>query len=177
VYQKVSKTIAVPKNVGADGFLHALKNILRVPRVQKVVIDAGGKVTYDYFKVEGSEDTVLGLDFDSLAPGAVVRTVEMQELELVEDDKAPVVMCHLFRMCRISNLVPIALVTGANTLFWKWHDKAGVRGMEDTPHDAYGLSILFDEIVPDEVILLCAGYSKESTLIDSVKVFKAVMLT
>lgn len=176
MYQKVSKTISVPKNVGAEGFLHALKSILKVPRVQRVVIDSVGKVSYEYFKMEGSEDASLGLDFDSLRPGAVVRNVDMQELELVEEDKAPVVMCHLFRMCRIANLVPITLVTGMNTNFWKWHEEAGVRGMDDTPHDAYGLPILFDEMIPDELILLCAGYDKESTLIDSAKVFKAVML-
>ena len=175
-YVEEKKTVVVPKNVGPDGFVLALKNIIKIPRVQRVEILANGTVEYTYFKREGAPGASLSIDFETLAPSAVVRNTQMRELELVEQDTAPVVVCRMFRAVRVEGLVPISFVTGADSAFWKWHDKAGMSGLDDAPDSAYGLPLLQDRYIPDDVLVLCAGYDRNSALVDTVMSFKTVML-
>lgn len=174
-YVEVKKTVNVPKNVGPDGFVLALKSIIKIPRVQRIEILANGTVEYAYFKQEEAPDTPLALDFESIAPSAIVRNTEMREIELVEQDTAPVVVCKMFRAVRIANLVPISFVAGADTTFGAWHKKAGLD-LEDYTDTAYGLPLVKDRYIPDEALVLCAGYTRASALIDTVMSFKAVML-
>lgn len=174
-YAEVTRSIEVPRNVGPDGFVLALKSIIRLPRVQRIEILANGTVSYTYFKLEDAPDEPLGVDFESIAPAAVVRNVDMHELELVEEDPAPVVVCKMFRAARITGLVPISFVTGADSSFWAWHKKVGVD-LTDAKDTAYGLPLLLDRHVPDEVLVLCVGYDRNSALVDTVMTIKAVML-
>lgn len=173
-YVEVTKVIEIPKKVGPDGFVLALKNIVRIPRVQRVEILANGTVTYTYFKMEDAPDTPLSIDFDTIAPSAIVRNTEMRELDLLEEG-APSVVCGMFRAARVVGLVPIAFVTGADSAFWAWHKKAGVD-LDDTVDSVYGLPIVKDRHIPDDVLVLCAGYDRTSALVDTVMSFKATML-
>ena len=175
-YTEVTKSIEVPKNVGSEGFVLALKGIIRIPRVQKIEIQANGTVTYTYFKHEDAPDAPLSIDFETIAPSAIVRNTEMRELELVEQDPAPVVVCKMFRAVRIAGMVPIAFVIGVDSVFWVWHKLAGLRNLDDSVDSAYGLPIVKDRHIPDEALVLCAGYDRNSALVDTAVSFKTVML-
>jgi len=175
-YEEVTRTLEVPKNVGPGGFILALKQIIQLPRVQRVEIMASGKVSYTYYKQEGAPDRPLSVDFETIAPSAIVRNTEMIELPLVEEDTAPAVVCKMFRAVRVAGLVPIAFVTGADTAFWGWHSRAGIVAPDGAKDDAYGLPLVQDRHIPDEVLVLCAGYARSSALVDTVRSFKVVML-
>lgn len=174
-YEKVAKTIEVPKGAGVDGFIVALRAILKIPKMQEIKISRDGSVAYSYYKKEGVPESPLKLDFESVTPAAIVRNVPMQELGIAPEDAAPAVVCQMFYSAYLQQLVPTYFVLSTASLFWKWHQKHGVD-MGVGCEFAYGLPIVVDTYIPEEAVILCMSYTSGGTLIDTVRTMKAVML-
>jgi hypothetical protein len=175
-YEEKNESIEVPKGSGIDGFLLAIRQILQLPRVQSVIIDARGKVSYKYFLREGEEALGLVLNFDELMPYAIVRNGEVEEV-LPMSGNAAVVIGQLFERAASDHVYPVAWVAGANSTFWRWFDAAlEGRGVAGTHRDElFGLPFLRDRMVDDRVLLLCCAFGRRAALAETQRSYKILM--
>jgi hypothetical protein len=171
-YQEVEETIEVPKNTGVDGFLSVVKGILNRPRVQGVIIDARGKVTYRYYVRKGQEHSPLNANFETLLPYMAIRNGTAVELEA--DPHASVAVGQLFDKVAVDHLFPVAFVGGAQSKFWNWYAHTANLDMSSR-EELYGLPFLTDRNIPDEVLILAAAYTRSASLIDIQKSYKIVI--
>lgn len=167
-YKEITHTVNVPLNTGIPGFLRAIESILRLPRVMQLTIDATGRVDFTRQELPEEEPTI-GVDFTGLVPSHIIRGAEALELDVVSN-LAPVAISHMFVKVTEDGLNPIAFATGANSWLWKWHKVTS--NIELNRAEAYGLPVLRDHNLPDETLVLCAGYSRAATLVDTKRVYK-----
>lgn len=160
-YQERSSSISVPKNTGIEGFLRTLKGILTLPRVQSVNIDATGKINYTRYVREGETDNPIGVDYTGLDPWSIIRNGELEELTRHTEAPAPYVIAVMFNRIAREGLVPVAFATGADSDFWRWHERTADIELSRTS-SAYGLPIFTDRQMPDHSLVLCAAFVKGS---------------
>jgi hypothetical protein len=173
-YELKSETFEVPKNTGTEGFLLAIKTILKMPKVQGISIDARGKVTYQQF-VERGEFHEVGptISFETLMPYACVRNGSIKEL--VSNEKSPAItIAKMFQVVARERLYPVAWVTGANTTLWDWFRKYSGLEMENQ-EDFYGLPVLTDRHLDDYVLVLATSFGRSTNIVDVQKSFKIIM--
>jgi hypothetical protein len=171
-YREISESISVPKNTGIDGFLRSIKTILQLPRVQRIVIDSKGKVTYDRLVLNG-ESKPVGVDFEDLEPWGVIRNGEVQEISMYSNNAA-IVITALLDHVSLEKMYPVAFVTGANTIFNKWYTQTtGFRLTSD--QFICGVPLLKDRNIPDTALIVCATAYIKGALIDTQKSFKIEM--
>jgi hypothetical protein len=173
-YKELTQSVDVPAHSGVEGFLSAIRQVLRQPRVTRVEIDGNGKVSYTRFVRAEEPRKNVDFDFDSVSPGALVRNIEMQELDLFElKDNAAVCMAAMFFAADRDHMFPVGIVTGANTVFPDWHRRTtGVQLLSD---NAYGLPVYRDRFIPDETLLLVTAFSRDASLVDARKSYKTAM--
>lgn len=169
-YVQHDEVIEVPKGTGIEGFIRTIREVLKLPRVQDIHIRNNGKVEYSFFLRDGEEKRTLTMNFDNLMPMAVVRNAEVQEVTDV-DRFAPIALMQMFRVAAMEHLVPIAFVTGASSQFWPWYEGTSKMKAEIRSTLA-GLPVHADRACPDEVLLLCCAFRKESELADMKKAYK-----
>ena len=174
-YEERKGSVEVPKNVGIRGFLAAIETILKLPRVQRIEIDARGKIEYKHFVRAGEEVVALDFEdtFDALMPYAIIRNGTVVEL-VAPDQNAAVAMGQLFSMVAADHLHPVAVVGGAKSSFWNWYERS--TGLKLANEEAvYGLPFLTDHLVEDNVLILCAGFARNGTIADTQKSYKLVI--
>lgn len=175
-YVQHDEVLTVPKGTGIEGFLRSLREVLKLPNVQDVRITRQGTIEYTFFLREGEEKRVIMMNFDSLMPMALVRNAEVVEVPSIDGLMTPVLAPHaimrMFELAAADHLLPIAFVTGASSLLWKWLDKSPTRR---TDGPLFGLPVHSDRNCPDEALLLCAAFKKDSELVDMKKAYKIAM--
>lgn len=170
----VTSSIDVPKNTGHEGFLHTLRQILKLPRVQSVEINARGKVTYQRFVAE-DEPKMVGVDFTGVEPWHIIRNAADGVEELVLGTyNAAVVLAGVLDRASTEKLYPTAFVMSPNTVFWLWypHTTSFSLASRDT---ICGLPIHFDRHIPDTTLILCASFARDGALVDTQKAYKVEM--
>ena len=175
-YIEQTERIDVPKNSGVDGFLLALRRILSLRHVVHVSISDKGRVEYRRFVPKESESQAIDIEFDDVSPYFIIRNSEVEELSDTGPNGA-VASYLMFRKARIDGLVPIAFATGANTWLWNWF--AATTGSKlDTPKDTFfGLELLTDRHIPDEALIMCAGFERDARMVDTRKCYKISLVT
>jgi hypothetical protein len=174
-YTEVTETIEVPKNAGLEGFLLALKGILKKPRVQAINIDAYGKVKYTYYQRVGEDPEVIRIAFDDLQPYAIIRNGKVEELPSVPES-APIALSLLFDWATREQLYPLAFVLSPQSHFWRWYtETTGITPQAGSMHTLYGLPFLWDRMVEEHVLILCAGYERAGAMVDTRKSYKLVI--
>jgi hypothetical protein len=166
-YREVTGSIQVPANTGIEGFLHTLKTLLRKPRVQRVVIDARGKVSFTRYALsdESDEPANLGVDFSDLQPYYIIRNAAVREL-LLPTEPAPVSIGRMFDRAASDHMRPIAFAVGADSQLWSWY--ALSTGHSVSARDQFfGLPVLPDRDIDDGVVFLCAGLGRDAAFIDT----------
>jgi len=158
-YQERSSSISVPKNTGIEGFLRTLKGILSLPRVQAVNIDATGKINYIRYVRDGETDNPIAIDYTGLDPWSIIRNGELEELTRHTEEPAPNVIAVMFNRIAREGLVPIAFATGADSDFWRWHERSAGVELSRTA-SVYGLPLYTDRQMPDHSLVLCAAFVK-----------------
>lgn len=171
-YKEVVDTVEVPKSTGVEGFIRLLREILHLPRVQAITIEANGKVSYRHFVLNG-ETRPIGIDFKGLEPYAVIRNAPIEELQVHIGNAAIIVTSVLDQAVR-EKLHPIAFVTGANSVLWKWYASTTGFSLQSQTH-LCGLPIHKDRHAPDTALILCAAYSRGAELVDTQRSFKVEM--
>jgi len=175
-YKEIKDSVEVPTTAGIEGFFLALRKILRLPRVTDLHVGVGPKikVTFTRYAREEEPSQSIEVDFDSVAPGALVRNLEMQELDVyVVRDNAAVCLSSMFYAAAVDHMYPIAFVAGARSVLPDWHFKT--TGVRLGPDGAYGLPLHRDRHIPDETLILVAAYSRDAGLVDARKAYKIAM--
>ncbi len=169
-FKEVTGTIVVPKNTGIEGFMSTIRQLLTRPRLQSILVDSRGKVTFKRFVLEGEEvdgsNNNYGVDLESVRPSHVVRNTEMLELTPPSGLVAPVVIGLLFDKVAQDKLRPLAFVVGAGTMLWQWHQFTTGHDVRDRGF-FFGQPVLEDRLIPDTALLLCAGYGRDAAFIDT----------
>lgn len=173
-YKEFTGTVSVPKNTGIDGFVHTIKEILKKPRVQNVNIDSRGKVTYTRYVSNGEPSQSAGVDFEFLTPNYIIRNGRVEEVVVPLGSSAAVVMGTLFEAVSRDNFYPIAVVGGANTRFWEWHEVTTGIALRSRK-SVYGLPFLEDRHYDDSILLMCAAYDKGGAFMDTQQTYKVIM--
>jgi hypothetical protein len=173
-FEEVRETIEIPKGTGIDGFLRAVGDLLRLPRLQEIKIDARGRVSYARFVPKEESRESVAIDFESLMPYAIVRSGTVVEVT-PPDANAAVVLGELFRVVAAERLYPVAWVAGAGTRVWDWYALSTGQPASATREDLFGLPVALDRMIEDDVLLLCAAYGRYASLVDAQKSFKIVL--
>lgn len=170
-YTEVTDVVEVPSNVGVEGFLQTIRVYLRKPRVQSILIDSRGKVSVRRFVMEGDTERNVGIDFTELQPSAIVRNAHVEEVTVLGDTNAAVVLGSLLDLVAVSQLKPLAFMTGASTALWEWHRVT--TGVTLKNHETlYGLPLYSDRGLPDTALVLAAGFGRDAALVDTRRAFK-----
>lgn len=172
-FEEVTETVEVPKNTGRAGFMRVIEDILKLPRVQDINIDSRGKVKYRYFLREGESKQPVTTDFKTLEPYSAIRNSIVQEL-VEPDDNAAVGVGQLFDGAAQDRLVPIAFVASPTTTFWTWYEETTGIALASR-EELYGVPFLSERALEDYVLVLCAGYTRGSALIDTQRSYKLVI--
>jgi hypothetical protein len=166
-YREVTGSIQVPANTGIEGFLHTLRTLLRKPRLQRVVIDSRGKVSFTRYALpdEEEEPDNFGVDFESLQPYYVIRNAQVHEV-LLPTEPAPVSIARLFDRVASEALRPLAFALGADSQLWSWYTLS-TGHTPSTRSSFFGLPVFTDRNIDDSAIFLCAGYGRDAAFIDT----------
>lgn len=174
-YEEIVETLKVPPQAGVEGFITALRTILKKPKVQGIHIDRSGTVEVHRLVREGDEDDPIALDLATLTPASVIRRVgEIIEVSNAPEDRAAKAIANAFRHMTFDHLFPIAFATGKNSTVWRWllEDDIDFTNKKD---ELYGQPLYVDEQLPSFALFLCAGFRRESALVDTHKVYKILM--
>ena len=160
-YKEITKSIAVPSNTGHDGFLRTVAEIIKMPRVQSITIDASGKVSYTRYSDEGEEE--LNVDFSDLNPYYIIRNNEVEEMAYPSSASAATVVSFMLDRTTAKNLEPIAFVTGSGSSLGAWYlDSTGFSLL--SRNRLFGYPLYTDRHMPDAALVLCAGYGSNESL-------------
>ena len=172
---KVSEKTKVPQGAGVEGFLRTLKKILQLRRLQSVHISSNGTVEYEHYVVE--EDNAkpsVDIDFNDASPAYVIQHVApMQEVSYTFGSNASEVICRMFNEVTKDDLVPFAFVTGTNSKLRDWHAKTSMTLSGST---LYGLPLFEEQSLPDDILVLCAAYERNSSFVDTLRTYKIALI-
>lgn len=170
-YQEVTETIDIPKHAGIEGFIAALRGVLRMPRVVSINIDARGKVAYTRYARREEPRKNIEIDFESVSPSAIIRNGHVIEID-VEDrsDNASICLALMFARAAADHMYPVAWVVGGNSRLWQWHEETTAVALPDA--SAFALPVFRDRHIPDEALLLACAYGPNAALIDAQTAYK-----
>jgi hypothetical protein len=172
-FKKREDSVEVPKNTGTQGFLRTIENIIGLSRVQQIVIDAKGLVSWTRYVREDEDESGLRVDFGDLAPWAIVRNRSVEEL-LIQNADAALTLAMMLDTAASDGLYPSAFVSGANTIFWKWFSQT-THYQPRANGRLMGLPFHLDRGCPDTALILCAAYESSVQLSDTERAYKIEM--
>lgn len=177
-FQEVVDEINVPPNTGEAGFIHTIRTYLRMPRVQEINIDSRGTVRVRRFAKQNDSDRNVGVDveFTQLQPHGVVRNTHVEEVSFYEGANAAVVLGGLLDLVAVSQLRPLAFMTGADSALWEWYRVSTGVPLKNR-ENLHGFPVLTDRALPDTALILAAGYGRDAALVDTRTAFKIEMPT
>ena len=170
------QTIEIPKGTGRAGFLLAIEEILKLPRVQGIQVDARGTVSFSRFVNEDEKFVPLEVDFETISPYMSIRNSPMVEMPALIDLSPPELIYTIFNEASNDQLFPIAFVTGANSQLPLWLKTSG-HDLSRAKDEFFGLPLFSDRNIDDSVLVMCAAHSRGSALVDTQKSYKIVMPT
>lgn len=169
-YTSLEETMTVPLNTGVEGFLLAMRKILRLPKVQEVHIDLAGRVRVTRLIRDDEEPQAWEVDFSSLTPMQILRHQIIVELE--GGDNPTLAIARLFQRASQEHMVPIAFAAGAPSSFWRWQEKAAGLAIPFDQSEAYGLPVFYDANIDQSVLILCTAHTRGGNMIDVKKGFQ-----
>lgn len=172
-YQLVQNSIDVKKGTGVEGFLRVIKQILKLPRLQTVTIEAKGKISYDRYIIGSESKEPVEVGYDDLEPYSVVRNGIVDSVEFLSSNPAVVLSLLLDRVVK-DQLHPCALVTGANTILPTWFSHGTGRALFTTEY-VCGLPVYLDRNIPDNVLIVGGAYTRDADLTTVQKFYRLEM--
>jgi len=175
-YKEVKGTIAVPANTGVEGFLHTIKTLMARPRLQSFQVDSKGTVSFRRFvlkdeQAESAKDN-YGVSLEHLQPYYVVRNALIRELTNIDGLNAASVVGVLMARAARDDMQPLSFLVNPTTLLWRWYKESTGHEWEEQGV-FFGLPVLTDRYVPEEALLLCAGYGRDAAFVDTQISYKA----
>ncbi len=168
-FVRYEEVMEVPREVGLEGFIRALREILKLPRVQHIHIDVRGKIEYAFFMQRGEEKRVVTMNFSTLMPMALVRNAEVAEVPGQHRTPGNAVS-SMFNAAQVAHLIPIGFVVGANSHLWDWLTHHSMQAPSQSSF--FGLPVHTDRSCPDEALILCTAFRRDAELVEMKKAFK-----
>lgn len=175
-YREQTTALEVPKNTGREGFLKALAEILRLPRVQSISINAKGQVKYTRYLLADDKPDVE-IDFVSLRPYTVIQNSDVFEVTSNLVSNAGAAIASLFHSVAKAKLVPLAFASGHIRPLFRWHLASTRVDLSEYPDELYGLPLLVDESLPSDALFLLAGYDRTASITTTQKTYKVLIPT
>jgi hypothetical protein len=164
--QERTKTIEVPPNTGVEGFIHVVRQVVQQPRVQKLMVDKVGRVSYTQLVSADAEEDNLNVSFEHLQPYYIVRNSRVQELSFPADTRPMAAVATMLDVLCSKGYAPIAFVASPSTTLWSWLYFGD--DLEVSSRDTFlGYPLYTDKQIPDSALVLCAGVEGASALIDT----------
>jgi hypothetical protein len=162
-----SKVFEVPAGSGVEGFVHLVREALKLPRVQRILIEIGKVTVYQRAGKQEVEDTLnLDVDFEHLQPYNIIRNVPARELSYPDTLGGSAAIAAMLDAVVLNDFTPIAFVASPTTLLWTWlhfRDDVDLKSRDTL----FGYPLHADKQIPDTAIVLCAGVDKTTALIDT----------
>jgi hypothetical protein len=163
--REITQTIEVPTNTGVEGFLHVMREVLRLPRIQRIAIESNGKFTFTRLQRPDVENN-LNVSFDHLSPYYVIRNSEMKEMNYPESMSSLAVVANMLDAVGTKGFSPTAFIVSTQTTLWSWLRFSDAVSLSD--QDALlGYPVFHDQKIPDTVLVLCASLDRSTSLIDT----------
>lgn len=172
-YERVAYSIDVPRETGVEGFIVAIREVLKQSRVQSVEIDARGKVNVVRFVRASEPRTEISVDFSTVTPAAAVRSGRVIEIVTQPSDNPLEVLLRLYTACTRDQMFPVALIIGADSTFPAWLRSFGYD--VDPLERLYGQPVLSDRHVPDDALILATSYGPNGALADVQHCYKVAL--
>lgn len=173
-WEERTNRIEVPENTGIEGFLYAIRELLRRPRIQEIKIDSKGSIAYRQYVQKDKPLNNVGIEFGDISPYGVIRNADVVELTVQPGQSAAVVAAAVLDIATTEQLYPIAFVTGADTVFWEWYAATAGVPFRSTNY-LFGWPLYTDRLLPDTALILCTGYGKDAALVDTQRAYKIEM--
>lgn len=173
--REVSSTVEVPKNTGIEGFVVTLRELLRRPRIQEILIDAKGKVSYKRL-MRDDEPEAFNIDLETVTPSGVLGSAVIEELVLPDYIPAATTIGKMFDRFAIDQVYPIAFVSGIGTVFWEWY-RVTTKSALHSRNSVFGLPLLLDRKIPTTALILCGAVTPSTSLVDTARALKIEMET
>ena len=173
-FKEVRGSIEVPSNTGTEGFIHTLREVLKLSRIQEIKIDSRGQVTFKRFVLDQEEpENNFRVNFTDVEPYAVIRNASVKEFS-PGGLPAPVVVGMMFDKASQESMSPLAFATGAHSVLKDWYRYTSGYTLEASDQ-LFGLPLLPDRQIPDTVLLLCTGYGRDASFLDTRVSYKVEM--
>ena len=163
--QARTKTIEVPRSAGIDGFMHVVREALRLPRIQNLTVDRTGKLTITQLQEEEG-DVNLNVSFEHLSPYHVIRNAKIKELQCSDAISSLGVVAAMLDNVACLGHTPIAFVVGTQTLLWDWLSSCELYAFKDRD-SLLGHPLYSDKDIPAHTLVLCAGVGESPALVDT----------
>ena len=172
-YRKEADKVEVPPGAGTAGFLETIKQLLELRGIDNIHISAKGLVEWErWVPKDGPEVEPFGIDLSTFTPHDAMRRGLMKEIVFVPEENAAETICKCFVAARVDGVVPICFATGPNTLLWKWFARKTAVTASLPQDEFFGLPLRRDSGVPNEALVMFAGYERTAQLVDSTHVYK-----
>jgi len=175
-YKEVRRTIKVPSNTGKDGFLQAISYLLERSHVQQITIESDGRVSYRRMVLNGEEDDALNtnMDFEHVKPYHIIRNSETMEYLHNGPYLASTIIAGMLDHVADRSMSPIGFVVGKGTVLWSWFffSTKVELGSRDR---LFGYPLYSDRNVPDTALVLCSGFGRNASLVDTKLALKVEM--
>jgi hypothetical protein len=100
----------------------------------------------------------------------IVRNSEVVEFTRPSLNAA-VAICQLFSMAAADHLHPLGFVGSPNSALWSWYAES--TGILPAVKDSLlGLPFWHERMIEDPTLILCAGFARDGSLIDTQKSYK-----
>lgn len=171
-YVETQHTIEVPKNTGMEGFLHTIRELLKLDKIKEITINSKGEVSYRRMVPEEITQDPIMIDYEGLQPSSIIRMGSLAEM--VNDGELPhILVSNMFSQLDIERLSPVCWASGAATVLSKWYAGSGVK--LPAIDNFYGLPLHLDRALPDSVLILCASSTDSPALVDCHRFLKVDM--
>jgi hypothetical protein len=165
-YREVQNTITVPKGAGVEGYLEAIRKILRRPRVQDVHLKSDGTITYKRFALEEEPEDPITTELETLLPYHILRNITVEEIVYPPDEDVDWAVRKMFTNAAADGLTPIGFTSGSMT---------PIGGLWTQNSTLYGYPLWIDSNIPSEVLILFGGYTMDSSLLGARKAYKILL--
>jgi len=173
--REVSQSVEIPKNTGVEGFVVTIRELLRRPRIQEILIDAKGKVSYKRLVSDGEEDPI-NIDLETVTPYSLISNATLEEMLLPPHLPAATVIGRMFDRFAIDQVYPLAFVSGIGTIFWEWY-RVTTKAALHSRSSIFGLPLVLDRHIPETALILCGSSARSTSLVDTTIALKLEMET
>lgn len=175
-YEQKSKIVTVPPRAGVEGFLHVLKEILKLPRVTEVRMTDRGEVQFWWNEPTDTDSLSLGpvtLDLAPLSVEHALANANVVDEPFDEDRHVSLIAPALLARAQEEGVYPLLFVVHSPSEFRKWI--LACTGLHFGSRGCFGFPLEGDSSIPDDVVVLLATMRRSTSILDTTHAFRTIL--